>query len=266
MEDDLTFVIHPEGDSASFALLSRSLEDIRRLLRGVDRAIHGVKSQHEWMVGELRSSAPTIALRPALNGHEADGVEAVHVIGAGLRIVTGGTDQPPPYFTEKALEDLGKMRRLFGGRGRATSIDVIVNREETATIEHDISEKVTRILNAGYRNLGSLEGTLEVISVHGAPTVTIWERVSRSPVRCFFPREDAWIVRAKHLLGKRVAVTGDIRYFVNGRPRSISSVTQIEDATPDPTLLRAEFGSIPDSRVAEMGAAEWLKSIRGVAQ
>ena len=121
---------------------------------------------------------------------------------------------------------------------------------------------MTRILNAGYRNLGSLEGTLEVIDVHGAPTVTIWERVSRSPVRCTIPDEDVWIARVKSLLGKRVTVTGDIRYFANGLPRAISDVTRIEDATPDPALPRAEFGSIPDGRVAEVGAAEWLKSIR----
>ena len=134
--------------------------------------------------------------------------------------------------------------------------------EETATIEHDISEKVARILDAGYRNLGSLQGTLEVIDLHGAPTVTIWERVSRSPVRCSIPDEDVWIARVTSLLGKRVTVTGDIRYFMNGRPRAVSDVTRIEDATPDPTLPKAEFGSIPDGRVAEVGAAEWLKSIR----
>ena len=258
MADDLTFVINPEAESAPFGLLLKSLEDIRRLLRDVDRAIYGPRSQHEWLVRKLASSAPTITVQPDLNGRQA-----AEAVGAGLRAVTAGTNQPPQYFTEQTLVDLQKMRRLFGGRSRAKSIAVFMNGHQTATIRRDISEKVSRILTSGYHNLGSLQGTLEVINVHGAPSVTIWDRVSRTPVRCSIPGGGEWIARAKTLLAKRVVVSGDIRYFVNGRPRSISNVTAIEDATPDPSLPRAEFGSIPDWQVREHGAAQWLNSIRG---
>ena len=257
MTDDLTFVINPEAEAASFGLLLKSLEDISRLLRDVDRAIYGARSQNQWLVRRLMSSAPTITVQPDLNGHEAAGA-----VGAGLGAVTAGTNQPPPHFSEQVLMDIRKMSRLFGGRSRARSIAVFVDGQQTATIGRGISEQVDRILAAGYRNLGSLQGTLEVISVHGAASVTIWDRVSGSPVRCSIPKDAEWIDRVKGLLQKRVSVTGDIRYFVNGTPQSISNVTNIEDATPDPTLPRAEFGSIPDRRVLEVGAAEWLNSIR----
>ena len=96
--------------------------------------------------------------------------------------------------------------------------------------------------------------------------MTIWDRVSRSPVSCSIPKDNEWIDHVKRLLQKRVTVKGNIRYFVNGVPRSISKIVEIEDATPDPNLPRAEFGSIPNRSVLEVGAAEWLKSIRGVFQ
>ena len=258
MADDLTFVINPEAESASIGLLLKSLEDIGRLLRHVDRAVYGARSENQWLVSSLTSSAPTITVQPTLNGYEA-----AEAVGAGLRAVTAGTNQPPRYFSEEALIHLQKMRRLFGGRSRARSIAVFVSGNQAATIGRDISEKVDRILTAGYRNWGSLEGTLEVINVHNTATVKIWDRVSRSPVRCSIPRDAEWIDRVKSLLQKRVLVTGDVRYFVNGVPRSISNVAGIEDATPDPALPRAEFGSIPDRRVLEVGAAEWL-TISGV--
>ena len=35
---------------------------------------------------------------------------------------------------------------------------------------------------------------------------------------------------------------------------------------PDPSWPRAEFGSIPDMLVREVGAAEWLKAVRGVSE
>ena len=149
MADDLTFVINPEAESASFGLLIKSLEDISRLLRDVDRAIYGVKSNNQWLVRKLMSSAPTITVQPDLNGYQA--TEAVSV---GLRAVTTGTNQPPRFFSEQALVDLKKMRRWFGGRSKARSIVVFVDGQQTATIQRDISKQVDRILTAGYRNNG----------------------------------------------------------------------------------------------------------------
>lgn len=263
MADDLTFVINPEYETASFGLLLKSLEDIRRLLRDVDQAIYGPKSAHDWAVRKLTSSAPTITVNPELNGQEAhETTEAPEAVGVGLRAVTTGTDQPPRYFSEQALMDLGKMKRLFTGRSKARSIAVFVNGHQMATIQPDISAKVNRILTAGYQNKGSLQGTLEAINVHGAPTVTIWDRVSRSPVRCSIPRTPEWISHVKGLLEKRVTVTGEIHYFINGTPRSVHTVTEIEDATPDMDLPKAGFGSIPDLQVRESGAAQWLNTIR----
>ena len=71
MTDDLTFVINPEAESASFGLLVKSLEDIGRLLREVDRGVYGPKSRNQWIVRSLKSSAPTITVQPDLNGREA---------------------------------------------------------------------------------------------------------------------------------------------------------------------------------------------------
>ena len=130
-----------------------------------------------------------------------------------------------------------------------------------AAIKRDTSEKTDRILAAGYHNLGSLEGTLEAINAQRKPTVTIRDRVTGLPVRCSIPESADWLSRVEGLLEKRVLVTGNIRYFVNGAPMSISNVTAIEDATPDANLPRAEFGSIPDARAAADPAA-FLQSVR----
>ena len=258
MENDLTFVIDPEAESASLGLLLRSLEDVGRLLRAVDRAVHGSDSRNRWRVRELASGPPTITVRPDPGGRATS--EAVR---AGLRSVTAGTDSPPAHFPEPALLELRRMRRLFAGRDRARYITVVAGGGRTARIGRDISEQVDRILAAGHQMLGSLDGRIEAISVHGDATVTIRDRVSRWPVRCSIPRDAEWTGRVRGLLGRRVLVAGNVHYFVDGTPRSISGVTDIEDATPDPNLPRAGFGSIPDPQVRRLGAARWLKSARG---
>lgn len=256
MAEDLTFEIIPDSQSASVGLFLKSMENISRLLRDVDRAVHGSKGERRWVISKLHASSPTVTVHPVLGD-----TEAVDAIGDGLRRVTAGTDRPPRFFTEPALEDLKKMRRLFYGKDRAKSIVVSVGDQQAATIEQDIAEKAKRILTAGYWNIGSLEGTLEAINVHGSPVVTIWDRVSRAPVRCSIPKYAEWVARVKELLEKRVTVTGKIHYFANGVPRSILEVAGLEDATPDPNLPKAEFGSIPDSEAAR-DPVEFLRKIR----
>lgn len=261
MPEQLTFVIHPTDEFSTVDLLVKSLEDIQRLLRHADQAIYrgATQRQRQWVVRSIRSSAPTITVAPS-----PEHVQAVEIVGDGLRIVTEGTDQPPQHFTEPVLEDLRRMRRLFRGRGGAESMDVLVDDEPTAIIGPDIEKQADRVLTAGYRNLGSIQGELDAINVHRARTATIWDRVSGSPVRWSFSQDETESVKA--LLERRVSVTGDIRYFSNGTPRSISNVIAFEEISVAEHSHRAEFGSIPDRTVQEIGAARWLQTVRGTEQ
>ncbi|MBI2855999.1 MAG: hypothetical protein HYX93_04055 [Chloroflexi bacterium] len=259
MASGLTFVINPDAQAASVDLFFKALENIRRLLRDVDYAIHRESGTRRWVISEMHSSAPTLTVNPLLGDRET-----IDAVAMGIRSVTiGQADHPPQYFTEQALNDLAQMRRLFKGRDRARSIGVLVDSEPTATIGEGIDDQTKRILVAGYWNLGSIEGRLDAINVHGTPTFTVWDRVSRAPVRCSFPNDPEWKERVKHLLERRVFVKGKIRYFSNGVPRSIGAIEGIQDATPDPNLPKAGFGSIPD-REAARDPVQFLRGIRGL--
>lgn len=258
MDEALTFAIYPHAEAASLPLFLRAVSDIHRLLQDVDYAVNRERGGRRWIVAELHSSAPTVTVRPLLS----DPV-TIDAIAVGIRIVTTGTFEPPRYFTEDALSDLKRMRRLFRGTDRVRRIVVSRDHAEPAVIEEDISEKADQILASGYRNLGSLEGTLDAINVHDASTFTMWDRVSLSPVRCFFPKTGVWVERVKSLLEKRVVVAGEIHYFRNGIPRSIANVQSIDDASQDDTLPTAYFGCIPDSEAARDPVA-FLRERRGL--
>ena len=261
MPQGLTFVINPASGVVSVDLFRRAIGDINRLLLDAHYAIRREKSAKPWVIKGLHSSSPTIIIDSLLGDQEA-----VSAIGRGLKAVTDGTDRPPNFFTERELENLKRMQRLFRGKDKARSITVAVNDDYAAEIGVDIAEKVDQILSAGYSNLGSLTGILEAINPHGKqPVFTVWERVSRAPVRCSFPNETAWKERVKGLLEKRVRVRGSIRYFVNGVPRSVSSIAELQDATPDPKLPKAYFGAIPNAEAARDPAA-FLNSLRGLGR
>ena len=255
---DLNFTIYPENESASLRLFVKAVQRIQSLIRDVDYAVTQERSDRRWVISQLHSSAPTVAVRPLL-----DDTQTVNAIQQGVRLVTGGVDSPPDYFTEKVLEDLKSMRSLFSGKDRAKHITVSVDHGQAATIQADISDKVERILSSGNESLAAVEGRLEAINVHNTSTFTIWDRVSGSPVRCYFARSPKSVEHIKSLLEKRVVVRGRVRYFFNGIPRAIRDIEAIEDATPPSDLLPAYFGCIPDADAARDPVA-FLRSMRGM--
>ncbi len=257
MSSGLTFTINPDNQSASVELFLKAMGDINRLLRDVDYAIHHQKTARRWIIREIHASAPTVTVEPLLGDERT-----VATIAEGVHVVASGADAPPDYFTEEALLDLKRMRRLFVGRDRARSIVVSRNSHPAATIDEGISSKTDRILRGGFRNLGYLEGDLEEVNLHGKPSFKIWNRVSRTPVHCSFADSPQWRERIKELLEKRVFVQGTIHYFNNGTPRSIRSIIDVQDSSPDPELPEATFGSIPDEGAAQ-DPAGFVRSLRG---
>ena len=254
MPNSLTFTINPDNQPTSIELFLKAMGHINRLLRDVDYAIHHEKTARRWIIREIHSSAPTVTIEPLLGDEET-----VATIAKGVHTVVKGADAPPEYFTEEVILNLKKMRRLFVGRDRARSIILARNSHPAITISEDISSKADRILRGGFRNLGSLEGDLEEINLHGRPSFKIWSRVTGTPVHCSCGPELK--NQIKDLLERRVLIQGTIHYFGNGIPRSIRDIVNVRDATPDPELPEATFGSIPDADAARDPLA-FVQSLR----
>jgi hypothetical protein len=257
MAESLTFSIYPDAETISLRLLENAIGDVRKLVRDVDYAVTRERGRR-WIVAELHSSTPTITIRPAI-----DGSETVDVVGAGLRIVTTGQGvDPPPYFSAYALDDLKRMRRLFGGGGKARHIQFSSDGKQVATVDNRISERVDRIQRGTYVLLGSAEGMLDAVNLHGAAkTFTVWDRLTGVPVRCALPAGANWIDHVKNLLQRRVLVVGQVRYYSNGVPHSMSHLREVQDASPDLSLPKARFGCIPDLTGGEE-PSKYLESMR----
>ena len=259
MADTLTFSLVPKNQDITFDTLLKGIEDVRKFVHAVDFAATRGKPR-VWIVERLRSSSPTIAIRP--DDHDTQIIDA---IVRGVAIITRQPDivEPPPLFSEEALEVLKGMRRLFKADVQRVefSTNGMLPQQSPARVSRDIGERIDRIVRGGYSALGSLEGELGAIKTYGRdPYLTIWESVSLQPIRCRFPIDR--VNEVKELLQRRVRVLGRINYYKNGRPRSVTEFRDIVDLTPDPRLPRARFGSIPDLTNG-MDSAEYLKIMRG---
>lgn len=229
MRDLLTVAIVPEGERVSLAALEQAVQDIRRLVQHVDRAVTRDHSprRRTWYVERLSSSSPTMLLEPeviaAVVGPTSD------IVVDGVRFITEpGREGPPEYFSEQELEDLLRIQKTF--RRGVSRLDLSSEERQTASITPATTESVKQILGQEVKALGSLEGVMEAIDVHVRPRFTIWERLSGQAVRCYF--DPAETERVKGLLRARVRVSGLISYFPDGRPRSVAHLDTVEAIRP----------------------------------
>jgi len=96
-----------------------------------------------------------------------------------------------------------------------------------------IAARVDELADA-YFEIGSIEGRLEVLSVHGQDCVKVWDARWGCGVRCLV--SDSQLQEATFLLRKRVSVRGRIRHE-HHRPKEVTDVFALiplgEDAFAD---------------------------------
>ena len=264
MAESLTWEIHPETKTLYLKALVDSIAKLQKLVQDVDFAVTRERHGRPWIVTGLHSSTPTISIAPAING-----TESVAAVKEGVRILTAPDEphSPPRFFSEDALDDLMAMRSLFVRRRYRIAKIVLKDRPEArdsvATIEEDVKQKVERVTRGSYALLGSLEGSLEAANVRTRPpTFTIWERLTGRPIRCSFD-EERWLDSVADLLKQRtrVLIEGKVTYFRNGIPRFISELRNIRDTTPDESLPKGDYGSIPDLTGGKE-TMDYLRSLR----
>ncbi len=251
MAESLTFTIEPGSSGVvSLELFLRTVDRVSRFVQEVDFAVTGDAAK--WILVGMHSSYPTLTIAPP-PGH--DPIASLGAIGEGLAAITGGhATEPPPHFTEGALDGLREMRPLFGGLHPRRGIEYL------RQIDFSLNGSGKATVDAGIQALGSIEGRLQRINIRGRPSFTIWDRVSDTPVRCFFPAGQSWNQQVAAMLDRRVLAVGTIHYFRNGMPRYVK-LQQVLDRTPDPTLAAAYFGCIPDLTDG-LDTEEYLRRLR----
>jgi hypothetical protein len=165
----------------------------------------------------------------------------------------------PPYLSEFGLVKAHEMVSLIGKNGAkgfrvsdpARSVDIT-----EATSEH-----IKELLPIKRTAIGSIEGTLEKISVHKIPAFIVYHAISKRAVTCEFDPE-VHMDKVKHALGQRVHVRGLLKKNFKGETmriavenfRVMSEVSFLKHTEPD--FPEPEFTDAADS-------AEMLRRIRG---
>ena len=112
-----------------------------------------------------------------------------------------------------------------------------------------------------YQESGSVEGKLEMVSIHASPRFAIYHAISGHSVRCKFDPHQLLDV-VKEALGKRVIVSGLVHFNFKHEPIRVEiedlMILPKEDELPSPSEIR---GMAPDF-TGDLTTEEYLRRLR----
>lgn len=143
----------------------------------------------------------------------------------------------PPFLEDMDRMERGEIPRYFTpvlqGRARTllATLDKANSRIRFRSDEQEVAPTARLIANvddmcAAHEEIGTVEGKLDVIDVHGEDTVRVWDFRSNEAVDCRVSPEQ--LEQAKSCLGHRMGVRGRIKYE-RGKPKEVVDVFSIYD-------------------------------------
>ena len=210
-----------------------------------------------WAIAHLNIGSPaviTLRALPPMTGKDVSQDVVNHYID-GLELLTQGRGLPP-LFSDDALKAAKRLADLTRGNERV----VIVRAEDRSVqISQRISANVDDLVNRSYVSDGSVEGVIEMVTIHEHIYFRIYDTAQGWSVPCHFRQESLDEVR--NALGKRASITGRLRSDRLGKPESMQ-VSGIRLLGLEPLPTPSEIRGIASGMTGGLKAEEYLRQVR----
>lgn len=228
------------------------------ILRDLDAGIAmRQKPTLRWAIAHLHVDSPavmTLRALPPTTGKDVS-QDVVDRYVDGLEQLERG-EQLPAYFSEDGLNAAKRLADLTGGDERAV---VVRTPLRSVQVSQRISVNVDRMIKKSYVSDGSVEGTLEMVTLHENAYFRVYDAIQGWGVPCHFQQEDIDEVRGA--LGRRVSITGRLRSDHLGKPESLHvSGIRVLGAEPLPTAN--EIRGIARGMTGGLTSEEYLERVR----
>lgn len=214
--DSLSFSL--DGPEVLWDVFVQGASSLNHILRAVESEISGSKPAIDWVIRTFSKSSPLvvelIAKPPSLDALSDTVSKTINAVSDGLRQIESQASRPR-YFNDRALTSAKALSEL---RDRNVTSISVRNGHDTVQVTKHMSVNVDELIGPKTSSEGTVEGTLEIVSIHGKPEFSIFEPMTGNKVRCFFPPEE--LDRIVGAFGRRIAAHGQI--FANAAGRRLS--------------------------------------------
>lgn len=209
-----TIGLRLDGANVSGEAFFEAGKSLLALLREVGRSVSSEQAI-AWNLADLQRGSALVALCPPAEAAE----NASHTIArtlSGLRAVER-TASRPEFFSDEALGSVRKLvTHMENGSGGLEVFSTGVGLEAPSVLITDqIAANLKKLHRPGWRAIGSVRGTLEMMTIHGGSMFAVYDELSGERIECRCSPD--LMEEAAPLFGKRVLVRGEIVRDSKGR-------------------------------------------------
>lgn len=231
-----------------------------KLLKDVDTGISKLADGSlEWLVSNLYMGSLVVEATPVSKIEDKNyAPEVINTTINGL-IKLEEDGLTPPYVTPSGLKTVRSMLKLIGNKG-VYGIG-IQNGAEKVILTARSSANVDQLLKIKRTSIGSVEGSLEEISIHQKkPRYVIYHHLTRKAVTCNFDREA--LEEIKDALGERVIVSGVVYYNAKNEPVRVeqSNLQKMKPKNKIPSI--ADISGSDPYFTGDFSTEDYIRSIR----
>jgi hypothetical protein len=166
----------------------------------------------------------------------------------------------PPYLSEFGMARLQDMMQLLHRNGAKGFTAEVVDEKRAVAVTEKAAHTLRELLPARRVEEGSVEGTLETVSVHKNKKFIIYDSLTGKGVTCLI-NDDELLKLATNSLGKKVFVAGKVFFNIKDEPVRIEVRTlRVLGVKKLPTVSEIT-GSDPEF-TGSLTTDEYIRSIR----
>ena len=248
-----------DGDKIPAEAFIRAAECLTRLLSEVDRSASGER-RLDWRIAGLSTGSASMVLQPVgLKGGDDDhGARIIGLTFSGFSTLEALAERPD-HFTDEALARTEALAQLADDQVAHVAVFSEGGNEPGRRLEitKRLGANASVAIGAASTAIGSVEGTLEALTIHGQDAFAVYDSITGRRIDCRCDRET--VDQAVAFLGRRILVHGKVRYDRQGQPKSVT--VESMEALGEPPLTQPEEirGLFADDPV---DLAEWSRYVR----
>lgn len=188
------------------------------ILSEVGRSLSDRKTV-SWCIAHFDGGGSAIALRPAAEDDPAHAAGVITATVCGLAEMDASTLRPA-HFSDKALRFARRLGAVAGQQGAGIELSASGGPagERVQVLSGRIEAHGRQMLRRP-REYGSVEGTLGALTIHGRNAFSVYDAITGKRIECVCDRET--IEEVIQHLGKRVSVSGELRYGSDEEPKKV---------------------------------------------
>jgi len=242
----------------TFAVVVRNTFDI---LADLDSAVSLTpEGSLDWFIADVSFGSLVIAIESKSRLPDTDYSSKVTQTFVDGLVHIQRERTTPPYFSDYGLRKAQQLARKLRKDGAEAVRIHDTERRVEAMISPAVLPDLGRLINVRFQEIGSLEGRLEMISIHRVPRFTIYHAITQRSIRCKF--EPKLLDLVKDALGRRVVISGVVYFNYRYEPVRIDLqelvILPAEEGLPPARALR---GMAPDF-TGDKTTEEYIRSLR----